>query len=216
MTLQGTWQFMAALLLMSPHPLVHELADDLESFLHVLSWVALCFMPHAWNPKRLSQCLQDVFDFSWVDADGTAQGGKHKKSFLLERDILTAGLTNPKMNSLLLRLLTTFAARYQVPPVVFANDEGSQKEFESWTVNHAKKLKNLDSSDWMLATFQEALEDPVAWPEADKSVANEVFKEAVQGRKRKSEAVVEAERDADVEANAEGPPPHQRRRHSLL
>ena len=38
---QGTWQFMAARLLMSPHALTHELADNLESFLHVLSLVAL-------------------------------------------------------------------------------------------------------------------------------------------------------------------------------
>src|SRR6266487_661685 len=117
---------MAARLLMSPHPLVHELADDLESFLHVLSWVALLFMAHAWDPKRLSKCLQDVFEDSWVDANGTAQGGKHKKSFILEREILTAGLTNPKINALFRQLLRIFAARYQSPPDVFPDDEDSR------------------------------------------------------------------------------------------
>src|SRR6266487_3170032 len=123
---------MASRLLMSPHPLVHELADDLESFLHVLSWVALLFMEHAWDPKRLSKCLQDVFEDSWVDANGTAQGGKHKKYFILEREILTAGLTKPKINTLLESLTTTLAARYESPPRVFAVNEASQKLLEGW------------------------------------------------------------------------------------
>ncbi|KAG7085463.1 hypothetical protein E1B28_003024 [Marasmius oreades] len=42
----GTWQFMSAKLLANTSAPVHELADDLESFYHVLVWVVLRFPPH--------------------------------------------------------------------------------------------------------------------------------------------------------------------------
>ncbi|OSX59728.1 hypothetical protein POSPLADRAFT_1183401 [Postia placenta MAD-698-R-SB12] len=39
----GTWQFMSALLLKGPGIKTHEVADDLESFMHVLNWLCLRF-----------------------------------------------------------------------------------------------------------------------------------------------------------------------------
>ncbi|KAF9231554.1 hypothetical protein BU15DRAFT_22703, partial [Melanogaster broomeanus] len=39
--LQGTWQFMSAALLCKPH----ALEDDIESFLHVLGWVTIKYLP---------------------------------------------------------------------------------------------------------------------------------------------------------------------------
>ncbi|EED78179.1 predicted protein [Postia placenta Mad-698-R] len=37
----GTWQFMSALLLLRPGIKQHTIADDLESFMHVLNWICL-------------------------------------------------------------------------------------------------------------------------------------------------------------------------------
>ncbi|KAF9803906.1 hypothetical protein IEO21_09522 [Rhodonia placenta] len=37
----GTWQFMSALLLLRPGVKQHTVADDLESFMHVLNWICL-------------------------------------------------------------------------------------------------------------------------------------------------------------------------------
>ena len=38
----------------------HELVDDLESFLHVVTWVALCFSPHNLSQKSLEGLLLRV------------------------------------------------------------------------------------------------------------------------------------------------------------
>ncbi|KAF9470862.1 hypothetical protein BDN70DRAFT_769812, partial [Pholiota conissans] len=47
----GTWQFMSARL--QNNPMVHpERADDLESFLHVLTWIALRYVPNGLSPQR--------------------------------------------------------------------------------------------------------------------------------------------------------------------
>jgi hypothetical protein len=54
---QGTWQFMSATMLMSSKTPVRTLADDLESFLHVSSWVALRFSPHGLTSTALTDLL---------------------------------------------------------------------------------------------------------------------------------------------------------------
>jgi hypothetical protein len=73
---------MAARLLMSLEPLVHELAHDLESFLHVLNWIALSYMCHELDAKHMTETLNDVFKYTWQGKDGIAKGGNHKEDFL--------------------------------------------------------------------------------------------------------------------------------------
>ncbi|KAI0704242.1 hypothetical protein C8T65DRAFT_810456, partial [Cerioporus squamosus] len=46
----GTWQFMSALV-QSYVNKVHAVSDDLESFLHVLNWCALKYLPHNLSDK---------------------------------------------------------------------------------------------------------------------------------------------------------------------
>ncbi|KAI0689811.1 hypothetical protein C8T65DRAFT_588385, partial [Cerioporus squamosus] len=46
----GTWQFMSALI-QSYVNKVHAVSDDLESFLHVLNWCALKYLPHNLSDK---------------------------------------------------------------------------------------------------------------------------------------------------------------------
>ncbi|KAI5991778.1 hypothetical protein EDC04DRAFT_2986769, partial [Pisolithus marmoratus] len=41
---KGTWQFISAALLMKPGRL-HALKDDIESFIHVLGWTVLSYLP---------------------------------------------------------------------------------------------------------------------------------------------------------------------------
>ena len=62
---------MAARLLSSSTLVVHTLMDDLESFLHVLSWVALWFTPHDLSSKALTDLLANMFDHSYEDDDGS-------------------------------------------------------------------------------------------------------------------------------------------------
>lgn len=192
---------MAAWLLMSPQPLVHSRTDDLESFLHVLSWVALSFMPHGLNANTLTKYLNDVFEDAWEDEDGSARGGGHKKSAILEGRILKSRFTNPKIQTLLEDLTTTFAVRYQNSPseeelAEYHESQQSQNlgsrllqamASKSYAGQFLRKQDALENSDWMLETLTTALEERTAWPESDKSQANRLVSQPNPERKRKSE-----------------------------
>ncbi len=60
---QGTWQYMSALLQFMPEK-HYEVSDDLESFTHVLNWCALRFLPNelSGHPRYLAIHLGDLFD----------------------------------------------------------------------------------------------------------------------------------------------------------
>ncbi len=59
---QGTWQFMSALIQKYVNK-VHAVSDDLESFLHVLNWCALKYLPHyLTNTGALSSYFYNLYD----------------------------------------------------------------------------------------------------------------------------------------------------------
>ena len=62
---------MATRLLLSPTLVVHTFVDNLESFLHMLSWVALQFTPHDLSSKALTNLLANMFDHSYKDDDSS-------------------------------------------------------------------------------------------------------------------------------------------------
>ncbi|KAJ7199130.1 hypothetical protein GGX14DRAFT_662117 [Mycena pura] len=57
----GTWQFMSAQLSSATEPQARELADDLESFLLVMLWIAVLYAPGTMTAKARADELQ-VFD----------------------------------------------------------------------------------------------------------------------------------------------------------
>ncbi|TFK81461.1 hypothetical protein K466DRAFT_667102 [Polyporus arcularius HHB13444] len=58
----GTWQFMSALIQKYVNK-VHAVSDDLESFLHVLNWCALKYLPHSLsNTGALSSYFFNLYD----------------------------------------------------------------------------------------------------------------------------------------------------------
>ncbi|KZT68372.1 hypothetical protein DAEQUDRAFT_727941 [Daedalea quercina L-15889] len=63
----GTWQFMSANLLRNPGK-KHEVADDLEAFVHVLRWMCLRFVEHSLTtmPDTLKQYVLAVFEMQDV------------------------------------------------------------------------------------------------------------------------------------------------------
>lgn len=69
---QGTWQFMSAKLLQDVNE-HHSIEDDLESFLHVLAWATIRYVPTTdkFTSFARERFLTSVFDDSRVD------GGKH-------------------------------------------------------------------------------------------------------------------------------------------
>ncbi|KAI0672120.1 hypothetical protein C8Q78DRAFT_727750 [Trametes maxima] len=69
----GTWQFMSAILQCYPQKPYH-LSDDLESFLHVLSWCALRYLKHGLSGREntgvLASRFYDLFDKEVQEGSG--------------------------------------------------------------------------------------------------------------------------------------------------
>ena len=207
---------MSAMLLMRSEPPVHTLADDLESFLHVLSWVALRFIPHNLGPKALTDLLVVMFDHCYEGEDGFALGGIAKRNYLIGGEVLNSGFRHPILPTLLKDLTATCAVRYKDHP----SDE-DLAEFHkmcleqpqmlevgfvrnSAVAQYERRMAALETSDWMLATLAKALANYNTWPLHDKSVANPLFRRVPRGRKRKSD-------DGDIMPEL----PQQRMRFSL-
>ncbi|KAH9932239.1 uncharacterized protein B0H18DRAFT_987214 [Fomitopsis serialis] len=81
----GTWRYMSARLLQDPGK-VHEVADDLESVVHVLNWMCLRFVKHALTsfPDALRIHVLHMYDHQSVRIGDKHQekiGGDLKKTF---------------------------------------------------------------------------------------------------------------------------------------
>ncbi|THH30018.1 hypothetical protein EUX98_g4181 [Antrodiella citrinella] len=77
-TRSGTWRYLSATLLNFPKK-PYELADDIESFLHLLCIFALRFHHHNLDPVVLKVTLDDHYDVSWYQ-DGYCLGSYQKLS----------------------------------------------------------------------------------------------------------------------------------------
>ena len=90
---QGTWQFMAARLILlrkagTPPPIPNR-EDDLESFWHVLLWVAFRHCDHQLDPIDLVEGLDSLFDHKFIGDNGQLRGGQLKRSFLTSPAYIT-------------------------------------------------------------------------------------------------------------------------------
>ncbi|KAF8523328.1 hypothetical protein BU17DRAFT_63898 [Hysterangium stoloniferum] len=54
---------------------IPDRADDLESFFHVLVWIALRYTKHGFFKNALTDMLHAAFDHHYLDPDGDAKGG---------------------------------------------------------------------------------------------------------------------------------------------
>ncbi|KAJ7466757.1 hypothetical protein B0H11DRAFT_2047598 [Mycena galericulata] len=160
----GTWQFMSARL-SSAEPQARELADDLESFLLVLLWVAISYAPGTMTAKARADELQVFDDTNPAAKRRFVSSGKSSVPYF--------NLSSPHFEHLLVKLLGGFEARYHVRPRL---DPGSP-------VSPA----HLESHDWMMAMLQQALEDETWRALQDAGEAQPVNRPEVTGPKRKSE-----------------------------
>lgn len=183
---------MSARLLVATTPLVHTLADDLESFLHVLSWVALRFTPHGLTTGALTATLEGMFEQAYEDDGGLTRGGITKMNYLIATGIRRSNFKCPMLAKLLVALTKTCAVRYEETP----SDEELEIDREQaepsdmlrylLAIDYKTRMAALDSSDWMIKVFTDALADRDAWPPRDKSAPNKVYKRDLPERKKKT------------------------------
>lgn len=173
MSLQGTWQFIAARLLQARESAAHTPADDWESFFHVLSWVVLRFTKHGLTSAELTHELRNTYDDSYLDG-GKVYGGKNKKSSIKSRFISTDARIPPgPLLDLLKDLVDVCAVRYEdAPPGDEQNEydrlcllEGVARDpslmrfiAQQQYYDRKEKLK----ASWMLGRFRDAV-DSGSW-----------------------------------------------------
>ncbi|KAF8645316.1 hypothetical protein AX16_007913 [Volvariella volvacea WC 439] len=129
----GTWQFLSCYLLQNPGG-THAAVDDRESALHVLTWMALLFLPHKLAPGSLKSHLE-AFDY-YYEQDGFDRGGDHK-ALLVRSGGPLLGFSDrlTPISRLIKELSRVFGARY---------DEDMPEEF----------LKALDDPTWLIQTLR--------------------------------------------------------------
>ncbi|KAH7921115.1 hypothetical protein BV22DRAFT_754260 [Leucogyrophana mollusca] len=183
----GTWQFMAAALLQNPQK-PHELQDDLESFLHVLTWSAVRCCPSNLSALERGTYLRLIFDET-IDTDDGTTGGLHKGNHLGHGRYLPARRGEGfqfSVSSPLLDLLKAFSggfvARYQNPPTdearkqfteLKAHAEAASPIMWKYLPTHPvqvydREREALNTSDWTLSTLRSYAEGQHgAWPTDD-------------------------------------------------
>ncbi|KAG7087799.1 hypothetical protein E1B28_013740 [Marasmius oreades] len=125
----GTWQFISARILMAGGKIItHTLTDDLESFFHVLCWVALQCTEHALSTSATVAFLQNVYDYSFC-SNGDDQGGENKYLAIIGKTLSTkVEFTSRPLARLVGELEAAFCTWYQ------NNDQkgGSVTDPRSW------------------------------------------------------------------------------------
>jgi len=176
----GTWQFMSAVLLRNPS-MTHTLQDDIESFLHVLVWASIKYVPatDAYSAADRGDDLLRLFDVIGYVEDGAAIGGKAKAD-ALGRGTYPPTIFKPKQPSPLFKLLRDFAepfkSRYmEQPPTeeerTLVNLQGGSVEIQIrrlFVQKYHKDMALLTTSEWFIQTLENALQSE-GWPGDDKA-----------------------------------------------
>ncbi|KAI6116486.1 hypothetical protein F5141DRAFT_1213080 [Pisolithus sp. B1] len=204
----GTWQFISVALLGSPGRL-HELKDDIESFIHVLGWTVLCYLLGPMGKDDRTALVSLLYDHSWKTLSGGEKGGLAKGYALKSGDYppKTFTLAEPSpILELIWTLASPFQARYGDVPTAsqierydrlkkkLADGFCEQEDVEDHPVyKYLQGTDRLRSSEWFLRTIEDALEHP-GWPvedgAGDKLV---VFTEGTAKQQQRAEQRVKTE-----------------------
>ncbi|KAI6013038.1 hypothetical protein EDC04DRAFT_2904791 [Pisolithus marmoratus] len=176
-----TQQFVSAVLLANPGQ-THTLQDDIESFLHVLVWTILSYLPSPVDENCRKSWMLLLYDYTFKTTTGQEVGGTTKADKLALEDYPPKAF-NPMEYSPIIELIRTlaspFRARYGEPPT-----DGEKEVYEYVNagvredkVNMASLVTHpvygyqlgmdrLKNSEWFLNTIDDALKRP-DWPNSD-------------------------------------------------
>ncbi|TFY68521.1 hypothetical protein EVJ58_g968 [Rhodofomes roseus] len=126
----GTWEFMSARLLRYPGRR-HEVADDLEAFVHVLEWICFRFIKHTLTNKSAALKMEilhtyEAYGFKDDDPNGQAIGG-HQKEANIRSGMPAVGVDPYTPLSELLKTLAVLCQRhyYAVEPMTKSTSASS-------------------------------------------------------------------------------------------
>ena len=161
----------------------HNREDDLESFYHVLNWMALRYTSHSLNSQRLTSELQRIFDYSFRLQGGTSAGGQTKLAEVSSgTSTKLAAFKNRPLAKLLEAIRKVVAVRYQDEP----DSEAEQADIDHYPslVNRLPKVKRHEFT----SLFTKALTGNHDWDANGAKVDHKLVDlNARPGKKRKSE-----------------------------
>ena len=151
---KGTWQFAAArLLLETGDKSPHNRADGLESFYHVLNWMALRHTSHSFSSEMLTFELHRIFDSAYRSHGGRVAGGQAKRSELSTGHTnMDAAFKNQPLATLLDDIRNLVAVRYQRKP-----------NAEAGTDHHQSLMNKLCEQEEFTNLFTQALMNDQDW-----------------------------------------------------
>ncbi|GJJ09164.1 hypothetical protein Clacol_003386 [Clathrus columnatus] len=163
----GTWQFISCRLLKDPTA-AQGLTDDVESFIHVLTWVSFRYAKHNSPDEAVLVFLTSVFDYAWTGKDGLTKGGNNKTNYLSSPSQLKeTEFENPFLKTLLTKITNTISFRYRAEPSLEDADD-DEATLNRLLNAHQKRLKRLEDSEWIVSEFASALNSP-DWPVDDEA-----------------------------------------------
>ena len=173
---------MSANLLQNPGKM-HIFTDDLESFLHVLGWMTLRYVPaiDSYSALRRGKDMV-IFDEHDEEEDHSEHGG-HDKARAFRAEDYPSPLFRPRHETPLFKLLQElrmpFKSLYGEPPT--AEDRKNAEYLPSMSRKSQMRLcaisrydediQCLQSSAWFIDTMKTAL-DENAWPADDRADEN--------------------------------------------
>jgi len=174
---------MSANLLRHPGKL-HTLTDDLESFLHVLGWMTLRYVPASNTYLAFHRGLDmAIFDEHYQQQGHSDQGG-HLKFYVLAAGKYPSSSFQPRHETPLFKLLQDlrkpFKSLYGEPPT--DEDRKNAKNLPNISnesqlllcaavFQHDRDIRCLQSSTWFINMVKTALNDK-AWPTDDTADEN--------------------------------------------
>ncbi|KAI6029865.1 hypothetical protein PISMIDRAFT_680770 [Pisolithus microcarpus 441] len=214
----GTWQFMSAALLGNPGQL-HVLEDDIESFVHVLGWTVMSYLPSPMDRNMRTDWVSLYYDDSSKNDTGQAEGGIEKELHLSWGGYLLTEftLTEP---SPILELIRNLASPYRAR---YTPTEKDKETFEHLNTLVSKvqldeaelynqpvhryqlDMERLNSPEWFLGTIQDALERP-GWPAEDRAGDKlAVFTKGIVGKGPRQRAARRVKTDSQLLSASSGP-----------
>ncbi|KAF8627099.1 hypothetical protein AX17_006380, partial [Amanita inopinata Kibby_2008] len=130
-------------------PPIPDRIDDLESFYHVLTWIAFRFTAHELEPQILHRALKNIYKEHDTNTEGISRGGNSKHADM-NSSVYSAQVCfkNLPLDELINKLHEVLAVRYVEHPI--------PRDFEY----HEGLRQQLDSKDWMKNMFDDALLQP--------------------------------------------------------
>ncbi|KAG6835598.1 hypothetical protein H0H93_016636, partial [Arthromyces matolae] len=160
----GTWQFIAIRLLVkgTGNPPMHERLDDVESFFHLLTWMALRYTSHILSPATLTNKIHQNFDSNYQEDGLVYLSGERSKSLSSDELFTQAGFANKGIRRVLHRMRLVLRERYTDVEGTY-EDDSDEELILGKQQDQSRKVKSLillEDPQWLPKLLDDSLENP--------------------------------------------------------